>query len=332
MRYRNCLFVLAFCLALGMAPADVYSQIRQGTNHVDGTIRDPTNKPVYNAWVELYNDVGQMVDRQRSTTQGKFRFKGMGPGRYTVHIKPFGSNLREQVEEIEINNQTTGSDYVMLSVRLRADKRYNSNEISIVGTVYAQEVPANAKRLYSDGIGSLESDQKGAQAKLEEAIAIFPTYFDALAALGKSYVLTGEFEKGYPFLLRAIDVNQRCADCFYSMALAFYKLDQIPAGVKAIDAAAALSPQVAVVRLLQGMIYRMNNELPKAEKALLTAKSLSAEPNPEIHWQLSLVYNRMKRNEDAAKELEAYLNADPDLSRPEKQKIKDLIGKLRATK
>ncbi len=332
MKHKRFLFVLALLAALVALPSESYSQrtaVRQGTNRVEGTIRDTINRPVYNAFVELYNDLGQLVDRQRSTTQGRFSFKGMGPGHYSVHVKPFGTSLRGEEQELEVNNQTTGSDYVMLTFRLAEDKRKADEGVRIVGTVFAQQVPDNAKDLYDKGIDALESDRAKALNSLEEATKIHPTYFDALAALGKAFVLGGDFEKGYPFLLRAIDVNPKCADCYYSLALAFYKLDQVAAGIKAVEAAALLSPQVPTVRLLQGMLYRINNELPKAEKALLTAKSLSKDPDPEIHMQLSLVYNRMNRNRDAADELEAYLKADPEISSSQKQDLKKLVQKLR---
>ena len=337
MKFKHYLLAVALLTAVYALPQTANAQrpgggSRQGTNRVEGTIRDRINKPVYNAFVELYNDLGQLVDRQRSTTQGRFAFKGMGPGRYVVHVKPFGTNLRGDEQELEVNNQTTGSDFVMMTFRLIEDTRKADGEVSIVGTVFAQQVPDDAKKLYAAGIDSLNSDRKQALTSLEDATKTFPTYFDALAALGKAYILGGDYEKGYPFLIRAIDVNPKCADCYYSMALAFYKLNQVPASIKAIEAAVLISPQVPTVRLLQGMIYKLNNDLPAAEKALLTAKSLSKDPDPEIHMQLSLLYNRMKRNSDAANELEAYLKADPDISSSQKQELKKVLAKLRAAK
>ena len=51
-----------------------------------------------------------------------------------------------------------------------------------------------------------------------------------------------------------------------------------------------------------------------------------------MHWQLSLVYNRLKRNEEAASELEEYLKTKPDMSKGEKESVRNLIAKLRNTK
>ena len=337
MNYRYCLLLVTSFIVIGLMPAGVFAQgaprpiTRQGTNWVEGKIITANNSPVYNAYVELYNDVGSLIDRQRSSTQGRFSFKGMGPGRYTVHVKPYGSNLLEEVREIEVNNQTTGSDFVSVNFRLSVDKR-TTEGVTIVGTVFAQEVPQDARRLYASGIEGLEANPDKALADLEAAVKSFPAYFDALAAVGKAYILKGNYGKGYPYLLKAIDINLKCADCYYSLALAFYKLNQIPAAIKAVDASALLQPGAPVIRLLQGIIYRINGDLTGAEKALLLARKLFKEPNHEVNWQLSLVYNRMKRNQDAAKELEEYLKVKPNVDKAEKQHVLGLIDKMRKAK
>lgn len=329
MKYRN-LFFASCLVGLAMA-ASAVAQV--GINRVEGRVtHKDTNMGVDNVYVELYSNLGTMVDRARTTGQGRFSFRRMGPGRYVVVAKPFGKNLREESVDIEINNQTGRSDTVYVDIRLRPERNAAAAEMGVVGTVFAQEVPADAKRLYKSGIDRVKSSPDRAYADLEAAVKLFPTYFDALAALGKAYVIGGKYEKGYPYLLRAIDINSKCSDCYYSLALSFYKLNELAAAVKAIDAAVVLQGQSSSVKLLQGIIYRLNKNLPGAEKALLTAKKLSTEPNPEVHWQLSLVYNGLERNAEAAHELELFMKAKSDMKDDEKTKVRDLIAKLKSAK
>ena len=328
------LWMAVFVLVIGLAEVSAQrtGTLAIGLNRIEGRVTNESNNGVYNAYVELYDNYGSLVNRQRTTGQGRFTFRGMQPGRYTVSVKPFGTNLQEDSKEIEINNQASRSDIVMVDFRLREDKRFRDNEPSIVGTVFAQEVPPEAKRLYKSGIDEINSKPDKALADLEEAVKLFPNYFDALTALGKAHILKGKYATGYPFLLRAIDVNKRCADCYYSLSLAFYKLNEIPAATKAINAAAILQPQNPTVRLLQGIIYLFNGDLADAEKSLLTAKSLFKVPNSEVHWQLSIVYNKQKRNKEAADELEAFLKTKPDIKESEKESVRNLISKLRNSK
>jgi tetratricopeptide (TPR) repeat protein len=331
MRIRAYLIVLVAAAGLFLNSSSVNAQ--SGVNSVEGFVFDESHTPVDNAYVELSNDLGVLVARQRSTGSGRFIFRGMAPGRYTITVKPLGTNLREESKSFEIVNTYTRSDSVHLDFRLIVDKRFTSPYREIVGTVYLQEVPVQAKELFKKALGDLDGhrDEK-ALGELGEAVKIFPQYFDALATLGKKLVLTGSYEKGYPYLLRAIDVNKVCPDCYYVLGLAFYKLNQLAAAIKAVESSIMLQPLAPENRLLLGIVLRMNGDLPRAEKALLSAKPLFKEPSAELYWQLSLLYNRMNRNQEAADALEQYLKASPNADNAEKSSIRELIVKLRSAK
>ncbi len=335
MKFRKFSISWVVILLLIFGSVEMYAQrtgMQIGLNRIEGRITDEANLGVNNAFVELYDNYGSLLSRQRSTGQGRFFFRGMGPGRYIIAVKPYGTNLAEDEKEVEINNQSSRSDTVMVDFRLRKDRRFQQIDVGIVGTLFAQEVPADAKRHYKSGIDGIQSRPDKAMADLEAAIKIFPSYFDALAALGKAHIINGKYTDGYQYLLRAIDVNRKCSDCYYSLSLAFYKLNELVAATKAIEAAAILQPKSPVVRLLQGIIYRLNNDLTEAEKALLLAKSLFTMPNSEVHWQLSLVYNKSKRNQEAADELEKYLKTKSDMNAAEKESVRNLISRLRKAK
>jgi tetratricopeptide (TPR) repeat protein len=158
---------------------------------------------------------------------------------------------------------------------------------------------------------------------------MFPDYFDALNWLGKEYVSRRDYEKGYPYLLRAIDVNQRDASTYYSLSYSFYQLKKYPAALEAARATTVLAPASVDAQLLYGTILRINGNYTEAETALLKANSLAKQVNAEVHWQLSLLYNRLNRNQDTINELETFLKLVPDS--PDKNKIRDTIAKLKTS-
>ena len=322
------LFIVALLLISATAAFPRHSIY---VNQIEGMVYDEKRNPVYNAYVELYNEVNGTAGRTRTSSQGRFQFTGMSEGRYTIRVRPYGTNLLEDSQDIEINNQASRSDLVMVEFRLRVDKRTTNIGNTATGeTIFVQDISDNAKKLYQSGAEKLDNkDMKGLK-DLEAAIEIFPDYFDARSRLGREYISRNEFEKGYPHLLRAIDVNQRCVSCYYSLAYAFYQLKQYPAATKAGFAAAVLDPSSVEIHLLLGTVLRLNGDLKTAEKALLKAQNLSKKPNAEIHWQLSLLYNKMNRNQDAANELETFLKIEPNS--PNKVKIQELIAKLREKK
>jgi hypothetical protein len=302
------------------------------SNSIEGTVFDEYRKPVVNAFVELYNSLGVLMGNQRTTAGGRFSFRRLGPGRYSVTVKPTMTNLLEETQTVEITNQFGQSETTFLDFRLQIDRRFLHSYPLVTGSVFAQDVPNEARRLFRAGIEKLGSDPLRGLEDLEQAVGLFPNYFDALTALGKAHIMAGNYEKGYPYLLKAIDVNQKCADCYYALGLAFYKLEQIPAAVKAINAAAFLQPQVVNVRLLQGIILHSAKDLQGAETALLAATSMSREPIPDSHYYLALVYNKQGRNQEAADQLELYLKADKKIPNLKKEETKALIEKLRKPK
>lgn len=327
-KYFCLLFVFAFLL---VSTTVAFPKSSALINKIEGTVYDEHRNPVYNAYVELYNSVNSLNGHTRTTTQGRFSFMGIGPGNYVIRVRPYGTNLMEESKEIEINNQASRSDLVIVEFRLRIDKRItNLVPEAPSEAIFVQDISDNAKKLYQTGISKLDNKNIQGLKDLEAAIDISPDYFDARSRLGREYVSRKEFEKGYPHLLRAIDVNQRCVTCYYSLSYAFYQLKQYPAAVKAGLAAAVLDQSSVDIHLLLGTVLRLNGDDKTAEKALLKAKNLSKKPNSEIHWQLSLLYNKMKRNQDAANELETFLKIVPDA--PNKEKIQELIAKLRGQK
>jgi tetratricopeptide (TPR) repeat protein len=217
--------------------------------------------------------------------------------------------------------------------RLKVDKRFVSTRPTITGTVFAQDVPVAAKKLYDSAMDAVDADNSEKAIKdLRLAIEAFPTYFDALGALGKKLILDGKSEEGYPYLLKAVDVNKKCPDCFFTLAVGFAKMDQIPAALQSAEYAVVLQAGIPEYQLLFGSLLRQSGDLPRAEKALLAAKAAYKEPNPEVFWQLSMVYNKTDRNSESADALEAFIKYKPDLEKQEKQKIKEMIAKMRKVK
>jgi tetratricopeptide (TPR) repeat protein len=137
------------------------------------------------------------------------------------------------------------------------------------------------------------------------------------------------YEKGYPHLLKAVDINPRSSSTYYSLGYTFYQMKQYPAALEAARATTVLLPASVEAQLLYGTLLRITGSYAEAEKALLLANSLAKKSNAETHWQLSLLYNRLNRTQDTIDELETFLKLVPDS--PDKKKIRDMIAKLKSS-
>src|SRR5262245_558214 len=186
-------------------------------NRIEGQVYDPNRRPVQNLYVELLNEVDSVIQRTKTNTSGRFFFSGVPPGRLTVRVVTFGTNFREQTQEVEILKTRNNNDVNYVDITLRYETRKRGQETDLPpGVIFVQEIPPAARESYLKGVADFANDPEKGISEIEEAIKIFPNYFEALNFLGKEYVSSRNYEKAYPYLLRAIDVNQRSAPTYYS--------------------------------------------------------------------------------------------------------------------
>lgn len=329
MKRRVVYLYLLISVLIGLT-SNNYASNSSLINRIEGQVYDLSHNPVDNVYVELLNSVDSVLTRTTTNSSGRFFFIGMPSGRYTVRVLPLGKGFLEETQDLEIDNQLAKSDTVFVDIYLRPDKKASAPRIE--GTpevIFVQEIPAEAKNLYEAGVKLLNKNQPEGLTKIEDAVKIFPNYFDALNRLGREYNARKEYKKAYPYLLNAIDINQQSYSTFYSLSYAFYQMGEIPAALKAAEACVFLNAGSVSIQLLYGILSRISGKNEQAEKALLKAKTLTKKPLPEIYWQLSLLYNTLGKNQEAAGELETYLKVYPE--NPEKAKIKGLIEKLKSS-
>jgi tetratricopeptide (TPR) repeat protein len=319
---------LFVCVESSAMPS--YGQVSRSTNRIEGIVFDPGHRPVPDLYVELQNEYYSTISRSRTDSTGRFTFIGYPAGHYNVRVLTTATNYAEHTEGVDIVNPVRGgSDAQYLDIVLKVDKRKVRPGIAtITGSVFAQDVPEEARRLYKQGLRDInEPDGKGF-TEIDAALKIFPTYYDALDTMGREYVARSEYQKSLPYLIKSIDVNQRSFSSFYALAYACYQLNHRQEALQAAHAAVVLQANSANAQLLYGTLLRLDSHYPESEKALREAEKLTKDsPVAEVHWQLALLYNHIGRNKDAADELEMYLKLEPDAAK--KKEIQDLIAKLR---
>jgi len=302
-------------------------------NVIQGQVYDPYRVPISDIYVELRNELGSTISRVRTATGGRFTFSNVSSGHFEVTVLTTGTNYLEQTQSVDIVNIfRNASDSVYIDFYLQFDKRKtNIGEVSLTDAIFVQEVPDEARKLYKNGVKNLggKDANKGID-EIEQALKIFPEYFDALNTLGREYVQRKEYKKAVSYLIKCIDINQRSFSSYYSLAYAAYQLNSIPEAILAAKAAIVLQPKSFNALLLYGSLLRLEGSYQKALETLLKAKEATKDKTAEgeVHWQLALVYNRLSRNKEAADELETYLKVMPDA--PNKKEVQDLVAQLRS--
>jgi len=301
-------------------------------NTINGQVWDPNNRPVPDIYVELLNEVNSTLDRQKTSSSGLFTFRNVSAGRFRLHVLSLGTNYLEQTQDVQILNLVQGmSDNQYVEFRLRYDpRRINIGSGGAAEDIFVQEgLPQSAEKHYTKG-KELLLDKKSKEAMDEFALALqaFPNYYHALNALGRELVEQKRYRDSLEPLIKAIDINQRSFSSFYALAYACYQLNEIPQAIEAAKATTILKPGSLNAQLLYGTVLRVSGDYTQALASLQKAKSIDNKIG-SVNWQLALVYNRLKRNKEAADELELYLKNQPNAS--DKNEVRELIVKLRSS-
>jgi len=318
------------------ASSSSYNPQSGPSNSISGFIFDAdTRIPLSDVYVELQTDTYATLRRIKTDGSGRYVFTGIKSGQFKIRVLPVRTNYLEETQDVDVVNYQIGStvtsDSVYLDFYLKIDKRKAGfGDPSVTGAVFAQDVPSEARSLYKKSLNyfkSAKEEQTGFET-LKKAIDLYPTYYDALNQMGLEHVKRKQYFEALPYLVRAIDINKRSFSSFYLLGLAAYNLKQMNEAAEAFRATTVINPQSFNAFLQYGMVLRINNNLKESEQALLKAQSLLKDSaSPEVCWQLALLYDKLKRYEDAAKELEKYLKLMPDAENS--QQIKMLITQMR---
>lgn len=323
----------AVCMVSITAFAALSASAQQSyRNTVNGFVFDSQRTPITQIPVEITNEVGQVLGRTKTDGSGRYFFGGLSSGRFTIRVLPFGTDFEEQAADVEIVNfvrqGSSTSDSAQKDFYLRSRRR-NPESKSVTGTLFAQEIPAEAKKAYERGVSELDNNRpvQGMELLLQ-AVKIFPDYYLALERLGREYVALQKFDFARAAFLKTVSVNDRSFNGWYGLSYAAYALKDTKIGVPAALKAVELDSSSVDAYLMLGLANRQAKIFSESEKAFQQAKKLANGQNADVFWNLALLYaNDMKRYKDAADELESYLKVSTDDSK--KESVKKLIADFR---
>lgn len=325
--------VSAVCMVAIAAFAALSASAQQSyRNTVNGFVFDSQRTPITQIPVEITNEVGQVLGRTKTDGSGRYFFGGLSSGRFTIRVLPFGTDFEEQAADVEIVNfvrqGSSTSDSAQKDFYLRSRRR-NPESKSVTGTLFAQEIPEEAKKAYERGISELENNRpvQGMELLLQ-AVKIFPDYYLALERLGREYVAQQKFDFARAAFLKTVSVNDRSFNGWYGLSYAAYALKDTKYGVPAALKAVELDSSSVDAYLILGLANRQAKIFSESEKAFLQAKKLANGQNADVFWNLALLYaNDLKRYKEAADELEMYLKVSIDDAK--KESVKKLIADFR---
>ncbi len=305
-------------------------------NAINGVVTDTSRNPVASIWLELLNEVDAMIARARTDSTGHYAFRNLSFGTFQVRVVASGTNFASQTIRVSLypaSIQGAGAHYEQLDLMLKTVAETKGVPPSKTRTVFAQEVPTSAKKLYETAIVRLDShDSETGIAKLKEALAVFPSYYLALERLGVEYLKLNRYDEAAATLNKAIEVNPTGAPSLYALGVVHYQAKQWATAAEVLQRSLILEPEsanAAFVHLYLGLAQLKTEKFDDAESHLKKAIETGGERIPaDVHMYLAECYDKNKRYKEAADELELFLKRVPDAR--DAANIRNLITKLRA--
>jgi Tfp pilus assembly protein PilF len=313
-------------------------QVNARRNSISGHVFNDARRPVPDVFVELLDDLGVTVNRTRTAFSGRYEFSGLPEGRFKVRVLPYGTDYASQTQEVVISNVSalgggTGSEIQQRDFYLNVRAELNSGPFAAPGTVFAQEVPDAAKRLYEKGVGELrEKKEKEGFESLKNSLLIFPDYFEALDRLGTEYAVRGSSNPAYSLaasslLTKAVQVNPASFSSTFGLGFAQYHLGRTAEAVETLQRAVKLYGKSVNGHLWLGIALKKAGKLPQAEESLTRANKAADGKVAEVHLRLAELYSDQKRYRESADALELYLKYEKEAR--DAEKIRQLIRQLR---
>lgn len=328
---RKTLYLLLLFVALThLSFSDVAAQSR---NSVTGFVFDEARRPVSQIYVELLNDFYTTVSRARTSGSGMYTFTNLPAGNYYVKTLNAGTDFEEQTKSVSlvpisaVEGRGAASEQVDFYLKI---KKVRNGTLSTPGVVFAQEIPAEAKTLFENGVNELPTKKDEGLEKIKRAIEVFPDYYLALDRLGNEYLTLGHYEAAFILFSKALLVNPKSFSCMLGIGVAEFRLGQTARAADRFAEAAKLDRTSINVQLWLGITSHAKGDLKAALASLLEANKLSGGNTPEVHWQLARVYKDQNNFPEAAKSLETFLRLRPDAKNAEE--IRGIIQSLRQKK
>jgi tetratricopeptide (TPR) repeat protein len=180
---------------------------------------------------------------------------------------------------------------------------------------------------------------------MQEAVKIFPAYFDAHFALSSEMLKAGRFNEAIAELDLARTINPDSDRVYQLFGVALIGLKRYDLAAAVFAEAFRLNPQEPLHLLMRGSALidfsstvdpaaskdaaiLWYDALNEAEKSLTRADALSNKQLAAVHLQMAWLYHKKGDDARAADELEQYLLKNPTSKNSDA--IRDQIQKLRS--
>jgi tetratricopeptide (TPR) repeat protein len=333
---RHVLFAFALC-------AFAATSARAQGHTIRGKVHNATGANVSRATIQLEQN-GTPINQTVTNNEGDFSFTGLTETSYTVVVSaPDYNPASESVEFVRSVTPDSGGETRTVEITLLSKGGVRPPR---AGLNFAQNVPRAARDAFEAGI-KLARENKSAEAvaSYEEAIKLFPDYFDAHFVLASELARQGKLDDATRHLQEARRINERDDRVWDLFARVLRQQHKYAVAARVYAEAARLNPDEpqylvseAAALIDQGATIdpaqsksaadERTFAFSEAEKSLARADEVSNHKLADVHLQRARLDEKRGERARAADELEQYLRKAPNAKNADA--IRQAIKQLRA--
>jgi uncharacterized protein HemY len=336
--------VLTFALMLGLLLLSAQGAVAQPGHSIRGKVHNARGVSLPQISVDLQNATGSLISQTVTNNEGDFFFSELVGSSYLVVISsPDYNSVSERVDFVRKVGAGEPGETRAIDITLLPKTVASRN--GAPGTTFVQDVPQGARTALVRAL-QLSKDGKGqlALALMQEALKIFPDYFDARFALGNELLKANRLSEAITELEQARRINPKDGRVYETFGLVLMRQKKYAVAAAVFSEAARLNPLDPQPRLLRAMSLieyaallnstaarnleqERREAFLEAENNLARAFELSGRKLMSVYLQRARIYEKRNEPARAAAELEQYLQESP--AAPNADAIRRAIKQLR---
>jgi tetratricopeptide (TPR) repeat protein len=282
--------------------------------------------PAAIASVSIYRVASPFTSSTLTDEEGRFTFRKLEPGAYTVAVfEPARGEARQTIEIGPSNADAHGR--VALTIQLKDSDFVFADAMRRRHSVDAKQlgVPEKAMREYQEAQKDLaRHDVAAATRRLERAVEMAPQFSVAWNNLGTIAYQTRKFLRAEKCFREALAQDPQAYEALVNLGGVLVNLHKLEEAWDYNVHAVLVRPNDALANAQLGMTYFELANLELAEKYLRRAREI--DPAHFSHPQLLLAEIHLRRgdNRAAAADLENFLKYHPDWPKAAEMRAKIL--------
>ncbi len=301
-------------LLLGDVSSGASAAWQGGGFTVFGRVSLPDGRPAVRVRVFIETTNGLKRDIL-SDDQGNYEFRGMTSGRYRLSaINPDEPKQFSEPAESDTTRAFASRLQVNIYLRLPQHDTETTYKPGTVNVAEArQNIPKPARQAYEQGLKFQKENQADkALASLNQAIEIYPEYFQALTDRGNLFMQQNKLAEALADFDRALQINGQYSPALRGSGYCNIQQRKYEEAIGQLDKSLKYEPQIALTHMLIGYANLSLNRYDQAKLALQQSLKLGADNVVRARVYLAEVFAHEQKFKEAADEIRAYLRLRPD--------------------